>query len=84
MIIYVEIIYGGAPHPIEVCSHDTIHDVKKQIETQYNIPAHGYRLVRDGTHLNDDKTLSDYNIFKGSVLRIVYIRMADAKNTTSS
>ena len=48
---------------------DTILQVKKKIQSKMGIPTD--HLSFEGKELEDGRTLSDYNIQRGSTLRIV-------------
>ncbi len=41
---------------------DTIRAVKKKIEAEYTIPSQRQRLLLNGVELDDDRSLSSYNI----------------------
>ncbi|KAJ5079290.1 a-macroglobulin complement [Anaeramoeba ignava] len=62
----------GKVFTIEVNPDDTITKVKEKIQDQEGILANQQRLIFSGKPLNDDKTLSDYQIKKGSSLHLVW------------
>lgn len=50
---------------------DKIVHVKERIEEKEGIPPSQQRLIFGGKQMNDDKTLSEFNIEGGSVLHMV-------------
>ena len=56
---------------IIVNSSDSIRNVKRNIHQSYQYPPDRQRLVFKGKRLEDDCSLSDYNIQNGSVLHLV-------------
>ena len=50
---------------------DSIQDVKKKIMDEVGIPGNQQRLTLDGSILEDDHTLGDYNIMKDTILHLV-------------
>ena len=50
---------------------DKIIHVKERIEEKEGIPPSQQRLIFGGKQMNDDKTLSEFNIEGGSVLHMV-------------
>lgn len=49
----------------------TVDDIKVNVEAQTDIPSDGARLIFAGRHLDNDKTLHDYNIRNNSTFHIV-------------
>ena len=50
---------------------DSIQDVKKKITDEVGIPVIRQRLTLDGSILEDDHSLIDYNVMKDTVLHLV-------------
>ncbi|KAL7597621.1 hypothetical protein Lser_V15G23021 [Lactuca serriola] len=62
---------AGKTITLVVCSSETIGNVKEMIQDKEGIPRHQQRLMIDGENLEDDLTLSDYDIENGSSLDLV-------------
>ena len=45
---------------------EKIKEIKKEIENLYKLPKGSFELIFDGKGLSDDKTLTDYNIYRNS------------------
>ena len=62
---------SGKTIAMEVEDSDTVDSIKKRIHDKEGIPADQQRLVFNGKQLEDDKTLSDYNVPNDASIHLV-------------
>ncbi len=70
-VVYVKTLTGRNVQIESLESEDTVEYLKAEYQKREGIPPGEQRIIYAGKQLEDDRTLSDYNIQKESILHMV-------------
>jgi hypothetical protein len=62
----------GITFPLNICQSYTIEYVKYLLSNQSGIPIHEIRLIYNGSDLDNNKLINDYNIKSDSIIHIIF------------
>ncbi|CAG8786010.1 12552_t:CDS:1 [Dentiscutata erythropus] len=71
MSFTISLIIGELHLPLEICSADTISQVKQKIQNKNSIKIENQELFLSGKKLEDNKTVKSYNIGLDEKIRLV-------------
>lgn len=69
--IFVTATDGRTTYGVTIGASNTVDQLKSLIHARLGIPADQQRLIFAGRQLEDGRTMSDYNIFKGKTVDMV-------------
>eukprot|EP00483_Globobulimina_turgida_P012840 UN12864 len=81
--IYIKTLNGKCI-TLNVNPNDTIKDIKQNVQQTQGIPVENQRLIFTGQQLMGKLTLSDYNIFDGCTLQIVFKLPLESANASNN
>ena len=61
----------GKTIAVEVAGTDTVYELKEKVREKEGVPPDQQRLIFAGTQIEDERTLSEYNIQKNATLHLV-------------
>lgn len=61
----------GKTFPLNVDPSDDVRDVKNKIAQTYGMPSDQQRLHYNGQHLEDGRTMGDYNVHNGDTVYLI-------------
>jgi ubiquitin len=70
ILIFVKTLTGKTI-PLIVASSDTIETIKDKMKSIEETPPDQQRLIFDGNHLEDGRTVSDYGMRNGAIVYLV-------------
>ena len=69
--IYVKTLTGTTTYTVNVTESETVLSVKQKLAEMSGIAVEAQRLIFRGKELDNEKTITEYNIQKGSTLSLV-------------